>query len=140
MKLHTLTTSYRDLFYWVFVPVIQQALDDFRVWWNQHRVRSQPNKDMPSGHVPLHALRHPQMYAGIDCLIKVPRESIDEMRRILEEEVGSREENLGWVSNEFAILADKTYSGLNLPKITLVNAWEIFQTMSDALEITYLLV
>ncbi|KAJ7836563.1 hypothetical protein B0H14DRAFT_2255196, partial [Mycena olivaceomarginata] len=37
------------LFYWIFVPIIQEQLDEFRAWWNNHRVRLQRDKNMPSG-------------------------------------------------------------------------------------------
>jgi hypothetical protein len=43
---------FRHLFYWIFVPVVQAALDEFCIWWNQRVVRWQSDKDMPSGHVP----------------------------------------------------------------------------------------
>ncbi|KAJ6533913.1 hypothetical protein DFH09DRAFT_932519 [Mycena vulgaris] len=48
-----------SLFYWIFVPLLQAELDEFRLYWNHHRVRTQPDKNMPSGHVPYDALDHP---------------------------------------------------------------------------------
>ncbi|KAF5310627.1 hypothetical protein D9619_008265 [Psilocybe cf. subviscida] len=32
---------HRDLFYWIFVPVVQKSLDEFREYWNQHKVGNQ---------------------------------------------------------------------------------------------------
>ncbi|KAF8187655.1 hypothetical protein K438DRAFT_1525312, partial [Mycena galopus ATCC 62051] len=71
------------LFYWVFVPLLQAELDEFRLWWNHHQVRTQVDKNMPSGHVPLDALEHPQNYGGIDCRIPVPEECVDDLRQMI---------------------------------------------------------
>ncbi|KAJ7877573.1 hypothetical protein B0H14DRAFT_2342283, partial [Mycena olivaceomarginata] len=43
---------HKDLFNWIFPPLVQAELDEFRTYWNQHRIRSQAEKNMPSGHVP----------------------------------------------------------------------------------------
>ena len=123
-----------DLFYWIFVPLIQAELNDFQTWWNQHRIRSQPNKDMPSGHVPAHALRHPEQFAGLNCLIPVPTEAVQELRKILVEDVGSYEDHMSWYSPDFRRLAEETYVKLSHPPITLDNAWKVFQSMSNAME------
>lgn len=89
---------------------------------------------MPSGHVPVHALRHPEEFAGLNCLIPVPIEAVQKLREILEEDVGSYEENMSWFSQDFRQLAENTYSELSHPAITLDNAWKVFQIMSNAIE------
>jgi hypothetical protein len=131
---HLLLRQLSDLFYWIFVPLIQAELDDFQTWWNQHRIRSQPSKNMPSGHVPAHALRHPEQFAGLNCLIQVPTEAVQELRKILEEDVGSYEDNMSWFSEDFRQLAENTFAELSHPAITLDNAWKVFQSMSNAIE------
>ncbi|KAF9069298.1 hypothetical protein BDP27DRAFT_1383233 [Rhodocollybia butyracea] len=68
-----------DLFHWIFPPLVQEALDEFGFWWNEHCVRRQPEKIMPSGHIPADALEHPELYNGLNCLIKVPMESVNEL-------------------------------------------------------------
>ncbi|KAL0949272.1 hypothetical protein HGRIS_009350 [Hohenbuehelia grisea] len=125
---------HRNLFNWIFPPLIQRELDEFCSWWNHHQIRVQPEKDMPSGHVPLDALEHPTQLGGINCLIPVPSEVLQELRAILTEEVGSRESFLTWVSNEFLCIAEAAHVALGLPSITLDNAWFTFRQMSDALE------
>ncbi|KAK7037438.1 hypothetical protein VNI00_011189 [Paramarasmius palmivorus] len=37
---------HRDLFYWIFPKLVQAELDEFVLWWNNHRVRAQPNKNI----------------------------------------------------------------------------------------------
>ncbi|KAJ7197183.1 hypothetical protein GGX14DRAFT_668406 [Mycena pura] len=61
-----LILTHGPLFYWIFVPLLQAELDEFCTWWNHHRVRTQKDKTMPSGHVPADVLDHPQNYGGLD--------------------------------------------------------------------------
>lgn len=125
---------FRHLFYWIFVPIVQAELDEFCVWWNQHTVRQQPDKDMPSGHVPQDALEHPQLFGGLDCLIRLPKESIDNLRQYLAEEVGPREKFQQFFPNEFILVATQVHSALGSPEISLLTAWSIFTKMSDIIE------
>ncbi|KAJ7815603.1 hypothetical protein B0H13DRAFT_1532784, partial [Mycena leptocephala] len=87
-----------DLVNWIFPPLIQSQLNDFRTYRNQHIIRTQSEKDMPSGHAPADALKHPALSGGIDCSIRVPKEAIQEFRDALTEEVGPGESFLAWVS------------------------------------------
>ncbi|KAK6988460.1 hypothetical protein R3P38DRAFT_2474377, partial [Favolaschia claudopus] len=103
------------LFYWIFVPLLQAKLDEFRLWWNHHRVRVQIEKNMPSGHVPADAFAHPKNFGGIDCRISVPQAAVDDMRQMLTEEVGSRESHLSWFSLEFAELTEQVYLHIGKP-------------------------
>ncbi|KAJ7885240.1 hypothetical protein B0H13DRAFT_2235309 [Mycena leptocephala] len=80
---------HKDLFNWIFPPLVQAELDKFRIWWNQHQIRSQPNKNIPSRHVPADVLKYPELYGGINCFIKVPKETIAELRQFLTEEATS---------------------------------------------------
>ena len=83
---------------------------------------------MPSGHVPVHTLAHPEQFAGLNCLILVPTEALKELHKILKEDVGSYEDHMSWYSQYFCQLADETYAKLSHPAITLDNAWKIFQS------------
>ncbi|THH19591.1 hypothetical protein EW146_g1615 [Bondarzewia mesenterica] len=124
---------HRDLFYWIFPPLVQEQLDDFRNWWNQHRIRSQKDKSMPSGHVPAHAFSVPEQYGGVDCIIPVSPAIIEELRQMVTDDVGPREEHLGWVTKEFSVLASRVYHEVGSPKLTLETSWDVFQRMSDVL-------
>ncbi|KAF5340250.1 hypothetical protein D9611_007779 [Ephemerocybe angulata] len=79
-----------DLFYWVFVPLVQKELDEFKSYWNNHKIRRQAEKRMPSEHVPLDALEHPEVYDGINCLIKIPKDGQDVAREYLTGKVSSQ--------------------------------------------------
>ncbi|KAK7006611.1 hypothetical protein R3P38DRAFT_3325952 [Favolaschia claudopus] len=119
-----------SLFYWIFVPLLQAKLDEFRLWCNHHRVRVQIEKNMPSGHVPADAFAHPKNFGGIDCRISVPQAAVDDMRQMLTEEVGSRESHLSWFSLEFAELAEQVYLHIGKPTLSLETAWGVFQQMA----------
>ncbi|KAJ6550296.1 hypothetical protein B0H19DRAFT_1211498 [Mycena capillaripes] len=103
------------LFYCIFIPLLQAQLDAFRIYWNHHRVRSQKDKNMPSGHVPADAFNHPQNFGGLDCRIPILKAAVDDMRRMLAEEVGPREIHLSWFSAEFAVLAENIYAQIGKP-------------------------
>lgn len=120
----------RDLFYWVFPPLIQAKLDEFKTYWNNHRIRKQKNKAMPSGHVPMNAFCNPAEFLGVQCKIPVPPDAVQEMRAFIIEETGQRE---NWISDDFAKIADDIYLQISSPALTLDNAWEVFTAMSNAI-------
>ncbi|KAF8995631.1 hypothetical protein BDQ17DRAFT_1392181 [Cyathus striatus] len=121
-----------DLFYWVFIPIIQEELDNFRTYCNQ--VLSQQAKLMPSGHVPIDALEHPEEFGGLKCLILVPEEAQEEARHALEEEVGPQDQHLCWYSHDFAQMANIAYQKIGGPEITFHSAWTVFELMSKEME------
>ncbi|KAJ6543776.1 hypothetical protein DFH09DRAFT_1321960 [Mycena vulgaris] len=125
---------HRDLFNWIFPSLIQSLLDEFRTYWNQHTIRVQPEKEMPSGHAPADALEHPGLFGGLDCGIRVPKEAIQELRDALTEEVGPRECFLTWVGPEFDQTATVVFGSLGISKITLENSWDVFAEMSRRIE------
>ncbi|KAF7371791.1 hypothetical protein MVEN_00035800 [Mycena venus] len=117
------------LFYWIFVPLLQAQLDEFCLWWNQHRVRTQKDKNMPSGHVPSDAFDHPQNFGGLDCRIPVPQAAVDDMRKMITEEIGPRDAHLSWFNPEFGQLAEAIYTQIGEPALSLETAWDVFQNM-----------
>ncbi|KAF9440661.1 hypothetical protein P691DRAFT_767413 [Macrolepiota fuliginosa MF-IS2] len=98
---HAHDPLHHDLFYWIFVPLIQQELDWFRDYWNNHKIHKQANKEMISGHSPDDALHHPSLFHGTSCLVCIPEDAQAEMWNILDKEVGQRDEHLSWYSTEF---------------------------------------
>ncbi|KAI0317797.1 hypothetical protein OF83DRAFT_1083382 [Amylostereum chailletii] len=125
---------HRDLFNWIFPPLVQHELDGFRKYWNDHRIRHQDEKTMPSGHVPAHVFENPTSTGDIDCSIEIPIEGVAKLREILTEEVGPRSAHLDWVTPVFANLASDVYAQIGSPHITLDNAWEVFRSMSLVLD------
>ncbi|KAF9522685.1 hypothetical protein CPB83DRAFT_822529, partial [Crepidotus variabilis] len=125
---------HRDLFYWIFVPLVQSELDDFRTYWNLRHVRSQPQKSLPSNHVPDVAAEHPEMYGGIDCLVRIPSESVDSLRELLNEEVGPKEKFQTFYTPEFGSYATEVHDSIGAPTITLSNVWVVFTQMAGVME------
>ncbi|KAF7361589.1 hypothetical protein MSAN_01193000 [Mycena sanguinolenta] len=126
---------HKDLVNWTFPALVQAELDEFRIYWNQHRIRPQAEKNMPSGHVPADLIEHPELYGGISCFIQVPQDTVDDLRSILTDKVGPRSEHLAWVSEKFASAAQTVFhEAMGSPKITLENSWKIFTQMSARIE------
>jgi len=124
----------RDLFNWIFPPLIQAELNGFRNWWNSHTIRTQHNKMMPSGHVPLDALRYPHLHGGLKCLVEVTPQAIQHLRAYLEEEVGPRSAHLDWVSQDFAVMAVDIHKSIGALVITFANSWHVFLQMLLVIE------
>jgi hypothetical protein len=121
-----------QLFNWIFPPLVQKQLDEFQTWWNQHRIRAQPEKNMPSGHVPADAIEHPELLGGLSCLIPVPKHIVQDLRDLLAEEVGPYGQFLKWVDDDFADAAEQVYRALGRPELTLATAWDVFHKMAQA--------
>ncbi|KAJ6629761.1 hypothetical protein B0H10DRAFT_2160398 [Mycena sp. CBHHK59/15] len=101
---------HEPLLYWIFAPLIQAELDNFKLWWNHHRVRHQHEKILLSGHVPAHALDFPELFGALECRISIPQEAIDNLREQLTEEEGPREDYQTWpgLTPEFNVYAADT--------------------------------
>ncbi|KIJ31979.1 hypothetical protein M422DRAFT_214129 [Sphaerobolus stellatus SS14] len=123
------STLHENLFYWIFVPLLQAELNSFQRWWNYHRVRSQAEKHMPSGHVPAHVFADPESRGGIDCGIRITQDAINTLRAHLEQDEGPRNECLEFITPEFSLQAGTVHALLGLPQADWNNAWDIFQSM-----------
>ncbi|KAJ7021426.1 hypothetical protein C8F04DRAFT_1241391 [Mycena alexandri] len=124
-KAHLTIRQLDHYFYWIFVPLLQAELEEFRIWWNHHRVRPQKEKNMPSGHVPADAFDHPQNFGGLDCLIEVPQTAVDDLRSMMTEEVGPKDAHLSWFTADFDELAENIYEQIGKPPSTLETAWGV---------------
>ena len=93
----------------------------------------QEEKEMPSGHTPSYVTDNPNLFCGIDCRIAVPKEAVEILRGYLDEEVGPREKHLAWVSETFDIAACQAYEAVGTPKITVHNAWSVFERTAKVL-------
>ncbi|KAJ7626227.1 hypothetical protein B0H17DRAFT_963451, partial [Mycena rosella] len=123
---------HEPLFYWIFAPLIQVELDNFKLWWNHHRVRHQHEKILLSGHVPAHALEFPELFGALDCRIAIPQEAIDNLREQLTEEEGPREDYQTWpgLTPEFNVYATDIYIRIGEPELTLASGWDVFVEMA----------
>ncbi|KIO15506.1 hypothetical protein M407DRAFT_247215, partial [Tulasnella calospora MUT 4182] len=118
-----------EVFYYIFPPLLQQELDTFRLYWNYHEIRAQPEKQMPSKHIPIDAFESPARYGGIDCRIPVPPEMTADLRAKLEMEVGSRESNLEFLSLEVRRRLGEVYAALGSPELDFDTCWDVFTSM-----------
>ncbi|KAF8146508.1 hypothetical protein K438DRAFT_1780895 [Mycena galopus ATCC 62051] len=123
---------HEPLFYWIFAPLIQAELDNFKLWWNHHRVRHQHEKILPSGHVPAHALEFPELFGALDCRIAIPQEAINNLRDQLTKEEGPQEDYQTWpgLTPEFNVYAADVYSRIGEPELTLASGWDVFVEMA----------
>ncbi|KAF6743850.1 hypothetical protein DFP72DRAFT_1079477 [Ephemerocybe angulata] len=137
---HPHRSNHTDLFYWIFVPLIQGELDKFQLYWNYHRIRAQEDKLMPSNHIPAVLFSNPEKHNGtnLNCLIKVNSELVENARKELEDEVGPRDEHLkSWLHRGFRRQGKGMlwlcYGSIGSPALSIDTAWDVFQRMSAAL-------
>ncbi|XP_020908948.1 uncharacterized protein LOC110246907 [Exaiptasia diaphana] len=72
----------RNLLAYVYIPVVQKELDIFRTTiWNNHRVRRQKNKELPTG-VPEHMYHCPEEHGGEKCGISITEEDLLEVAQL----------------------------------------------------------
>ncbi len=62
----------------------------------------------------------------MNCLIPVHSEAVQEMRKVITEEVGPRENHLAWVSADFDRAAALAHERLGLSDITLETSWAVY--------------
>ena len=114
--------------------MVQECLDEYRDYWNNHTVRRQKQKDLPSGTSPIHIWTCPTHArpTARDCRVFVR----PDMVRKLRDQIGgeeSRRKAYQFVLPEFQAVADAAYADLDYPCITLTTAWTIFLAMVDVL-------
>lgn len=113
---------------------MQNELDAFVEYWNAHTVRTQPNKNMPSGGTPNDFFVRPEAYNGQRLSVPVEPEAIDELRNRLSV---NREEAFRWVDDQFGALAEEVYTSIGSPSLSMQNGWLVFAQMSPQLEALY---
>ena len=117
----------RPLFYWLWPKILQIQLDKFVEYWNNHKIRAQPEKPNMSGSSPRHAFTVPALPAQ-QCGISVDLVVVDALRAQIPI---SREESMRWVDDEFEDAASKAYSALREPSLdNLLSSWDIFSSMA----------
>ncbi|KAL7414945.1 hypothetical protein BDY24DRAFT_350095 [Mrakia frigida] len=116
----------QHLFHWVWFPIVQQTLDEFRLYWNMHKVRPQKIKQMMSGHRPQEVADDPSAFGLDNYLIPVPLEAIEAYRATLPP-------RLLWYPPDFKVMADNIYQRMSSPILTPANGWEVFVQMKRAL-------
>lgn len=122
--------SSSDVFNWMWPRLLQTRLDEFREYWNNHTLRSQKDKDLPSGTSPLHMWTCPTSVrpTARDCSVGVRAELVQELRNRLGG-VEGRRRAYEFVAPEFQALADGALADLGFPVISLSNAWPMFHSI-----------
>jgi hypothetical protein len=69
----------RQLFYWLWPKILQNQLDKFVEYWNNHKIRPQADKSNMSGSTPRHGFTVPATPAE-DCRIIIDPVVIDALR------------------------------------------------------------
>ncbi|KAK7052603.1 hypothetical protein R3P38DRAFT_2861331 [Favolaschia claudopus] len=115
---------------WIWFPLVQRSLDEFCHRQNNHRIRKQKDKLLPSGGTPNAFTANPAKYGGHNCLIKIPADAID---KFLDEARETAREHMRYVDDDFDELACDAYEALQKPVITLQTAWVVFRAMVEQL-------
>ncbi|KZV59392.1 hypothetical protein PENSPDRAFT_672386 [Peniophora sp. CONT] len=111
-----------------------QELDKFINYWNDHPIRKQKNKKMPSGATPRDVWLSPD-YCGVEHVgFPIPAEVIQAKRDALRL---TREEAYCWVGEDFKKVAKAAYHAIGLPVLTISNGWSVFQRMETVLRAQY---
>ncbi|KAJ7777976.1 hypothetical protein DFH07DRAFT_766191 [Mycena maculata] len=115
---------------WIWFPVVQRSLDNFCNEQNNHRIRKQTEKLLPSGGTPNQFYSNLAKYGGKSCLIPVEEAVVDELLANCQE----GHERMRYVDTAFEEIAQAAYDALEQPEITLQNAWTVFRAMIGKLE------
>ncbi|KAJ7260158.1 hypothetical protein C8J57DRAFT_1637757 [Mycena rebaudengoi] len=115
-----------DLFNWLWPKIVQLSLDDFVEYWNNHKIRTQRNKLLPSGFSPNYICDFPERFGLTHFGEPAPQHFVDALRKNIPK---SREECYRWVSNDFESKAWEIYYIIGAPKFILTEGWTIFCQM-----------
>lgn len=111
---------------WIWFPLMQRSLDNFVYQQNNHRIRRQKEKILPSGGTAEEFYRHPDRYGGEQCGVSV---DVPFVKGILDDMLVTNGHLLRVVDDEFTTLADRTYVLIGSPEITEQTAWPVFKVM-----------
>ncbi|KAK6972172.1 hypothetical protein R3P38DRAFT_3486110 [Favolaschia claudopus] len=126
---------HRQTFYWLWVPLIQNGLDAFREYWNNHKLQKSKGKLNGSGSSPYNMFNNPTTAVATarDCSIRVNPETVQRLREAYGGEE-ARDKAYRFISREFEAEADGVYVDLGCPKISLVTAWSVFELVVAELQ------
>ncbi|KAJ7892568.1 hypothetical protein B0H14DRAFT_2432245, partial [Mycena olivaceomarginata] len=96
-----------DLFNWLWPKIIQLTLDNFLDYWNNHKIRTQRNKLLPSGFSPNYISDFPEKFGLTHFGVAAPQPFIDALRQNIPK---TRKECYRWVPDEFDAKASEVYA------------------------------
>ncbi|KAJ7879979.1 hypothetical protein B0H14DRAFT_2566489 [Mycena olivaceomarginata] len=101
-------------------------LDDFVDYWNDHKIRTQRNKALPSGVSPKFICGFPERFGLTHFGTPAPQDLVDTLHQNIPK---SREECYRWVSDEFEVRVSEIYDHIGAPKLAPTEGWTIFCQM-----------
>jgi hypothetical protein len=104
--------------------LIQQELDTLKDRFNNHVVRKDRNKKLPSGVAPNIAFILHENYGSEDCLQLVNRDIVWGLMQ----DIGG-EDLIRFVSVEYAAIARTAFESLGHEKLSFHNIWTVFTLM-----------
>ncbi|TFK58765.1 hypothetical protein BDN72DRAFT_966259 [Pluteus cervinus] len=113
-----------ELVQWLWPRLIQQELDTFRDHANNHTVRLDRHKALPSGTSPNIAYSLCHKWGGENCLKPV---DVAVVKRLMDEVGGDG--LIQFVTPEYAEKAQAIYDALDIQNITFENVWGVFSRM-----------
>ena len=129
MLLSSLTLA-SNLVQWLWSSLIQRELDKLRDSFNNHKVRSDRNKLLPSGQSPNVVMALYKQYGGTNCLQPVDIHLVDELMQGL-----GGEDLIRFVPLEFEQRATRALHsiGMTLQDLSLENVWDVYTDVHDLL-------
>jgi hypothetical protein len=111
------------LFNWLWPPLIQEWLDEFHEYCNNHHILKQKHKILLTGTSPHHIWLVPDSVCvtSCNCSIHVNMDTVHQLREDLDGAEGC-DQAFQFVDAEFVVLADAALHELNYPEITLSSA------------------
>ncbi|KAK0219337.1 hypothetical protein EDD85DRAFT_797448 [Armillaria nabsnona] len=120
-----------NLFQWLWPRIVQHHLDEFTLYWNTHRVRSQHKKALPSGTMPNNIFFNPAAFDLENVAVPVLQEAVNALRACLPLLCN---EALKWVEPEFDQAAELAFSLIGWPSLEVKQGWVIFGEMIPHLQ------
>ncbi|KZP06766.1 hypothetical protein FIBSPDRAFT_914630 [Athelia psychrophila] len=117
-----------ELVQYLWSTLIQEELDTLKERFNNHIVRKDKEKKLPSGTSPWMAYTLHEKYGGQNCLQPVDR---DFVKSVMEDLGG--EDLIRFVSVEYAALAADVMEYVGFGKLTFHNVWLVFSAMMPIL-------
>lgn len=120
-----LIASARGTASWLWFPLVQRSLDRFCLQQNNHRVRRQADKVLPSGGTPDEFYKNPTAYGGKHCLVTVDMDVLDQLL----DGCADGYAKMRYVDEAFEELAEAAYIALGSPEVTVHTVWIVFRRM-----------
>jgi hypothetical protein len=121
---YTNWSYFSELVQWLWPTLIQQELDTLKDQFNNHVVRKDRGKKLPSGVSPNIAYTLYKEYGGENCLQPIDPNFV----KSLMEGIGG-EDLIRFVSVEYAAHAQAVFETLGFVALSFHNVWLIFSAM-----------